>query len=42
LLNKVSELAGAYTFFGGGAPGVSLTADGQPAMMTTTGLAQIY
>jgi dipeptidyl aminopeptidase/acylaminoacyl peptidase len=39
---KVSELAGTYTGFGGGAPGVSLTADGQPAMMITTGVAQIY
>ena len=39
---KMSELAGTYTWFGGGSPTVSLTADGQPGMMTTTGVAQMY
>ncbi len=42
---KVSDLGGTYTgeYTGGGGPAlVSLTADGQPAMMASTGVSQIY
>ena len=39
---KVSELASVYTSLYGGDSFVSLTAEGQPAMMSYTGVAQIY
>jgi hypothetical protein len=42
---KVSDLGGTYSglYAGGGGPAyVSLTADGQPAMMAFTGVSQIY
>jgi dipeptidyl aminopeptidase/acylaminoacyl peptidase len=42
---KVSDLGGTYSGLytgGGGPPFVSLTADGQPAMMASTGVSQIY
>jgi serine/threonine protein kinase len=41
-LEKVGDLAGTYTGMRGGNAGISVTADGQPAMMVTTGVGQIY
>jgi shikimate kinase len=42
---KVSDLGGTYSglYSGGDGPAfVSLTADGEPAMMALTGVSQIY
>ena len=39
---KVSEPVSVYTTLCGGDSFVSLTAEGQPAMMSYTGVAQIY
>ena len=41
-LEKISELPGTYTGLRGGNSGLSLTADGRPAMMVKTGVGQIY
>ena len=39
---KVADLEGGYIGVGAGDSRVSLTADGQPAIVTYTGVAQIY
>jgi hypothetical protein len=39
---KVADLDGAYIGVGVGDSGVSLTADGQPAMVTHSGVAQVF
>jgi serine/threonine protein kinase/Tol biopolymer transport system component len=39
---KISDLAGTYTEQRGGNATMSLTADGRPAMVVTTGVGQIY
>jgi serine/threonine protein kinase len=41
-LEKVSGLAGTYTGMRGGSSAMNITADGEPAMMVTTGVGQIY
>ena len=39
---KLTDVPGGYIGVAGGDSGVSLTSDGQPAMMAYTGVAQIY
>ena len=41
-LERVSDPPGTYTGMRGGPAELNLTAEGQPAMMVTTGVAQIY